>query len=156
MNGTGRQASLPAMQSTSPTNTEGLSEDALRVWKALKTPVQRTLPEMIRASHCMGEPTPDLLKALISIATKLAQHPNFMYYENLDDMRNEAIIQMIKFWTKCDLNRCISERTVFAYFYQVALNTFQHFMAAERRHRNIQADLFERAKDGTLEFSYRP
>jgi len=133
-----------------------ISEEGLTVWKTLQLPTQRTLLDMVRASHFMGEPTSDLLKALCNIAIRLADHPNFMYYENLDEMRHEAVVQMIQYWDKCDPHKCGSSHAVHAFFNQIALNTFQHYLSREKKQRAIQAGLLESAKDGTLEFYYRP
>jgi len=133
-----------------------ISEEGLKVWKTLQLPPQRTLLEMMRASHFMGEPTPNLLKAICNIATRLAAHPNFMYYENLDEIKHEAVAQMIQHWDKCDADKCGTSSNVHGFLNQIALNTFQYCLSRERAQRNIQADLLKSALDGTLEFYYRP
>lgn len=119
-----------------------MNEQQELFWKILRT---TTLVDQVRISQMRGEPTTQLLKTMVDIATTLSISPTFVNFSYREDMKNEAIVVMLRAWNKIDLEKCEDGSvSVFRYLATAAQDTFMRSMHDENRWNQIKEEALAR------------
>lgn len=115
-----------------------MNEEQQIFWDTIKYGPQRTVTEQIVASRIFGEPTPHLKKTFVNIAVKYVNRSNFMHYPYKEEMINESVLSMMKFWDRIDLNKSDNP---YAFFTVLIESACIQVMSKERKQQEIKIDL---------------
>lgn len=92
----------------------------------------------LEASHKKGHPTEELSKMFIKLCEEYSNKYNFRGYTFREDMVGNALLSMVTYWDRFDSTR---SKNPFAYFTQIAKNSFVQTINNETKHYLIRDDL---------------
>lgn len=87
-----------------------------------------------------GQITNELAKMILKLCERYATRGNVRSYTYVDEMQNEAVIQLIK--VGLQFNEAKSNNP-FAYFTQICTNSMIRVINAEKRNQNMRDDILE-------------
>jgi len=120
-----------------------MNEEQQIVWDTIKYGPHKTLVEQIISSRQIGEVSPHLMKSFVRIATAVANKSNFVNYSYKEDMISEAVLSMIKYWDRIQLDK--TDHPV-AYFAVLAQNACFGIINREKKQQEIKIDFEEYQK----------
>lgn len=81
-----------------------------------------------------GKPTDELCKMYMMLVDRFSKKPQFSGYSYVDDMKGRAHVQFATSWDKFDHDKSSNP---FAYFTQMAKNSFIQVLKAEKKQRDV-------------------
>lgn len=91
--------------------------------------------EELRKSKKNNQMTNELTKMVMLLTRRYAEHPWFVNYTYNDDMQSFALLTVVKFWDRFNLEK---GSNAFAYFTQIIKRAFQQYKLQEKKHRTIR------------------
>lgn len=92
----------------------------------------------LRKSKKSGHMTTELTKMIMMLTRRYSEHPWFVNYTYIDDMRSFALLTVVKFWDRFNFDK---SNNPFAYFTQIIKRAFQQYKIQEKKHRIIRDSL---------------
>lgn len=92
----------------------------------------------LRKSKKQGQMTDELTKMIMMLTRRYSEHPWFVNYTYIDDMRSFALLTVVKFWDRFNFDK---SNNPFAYFTQIIKRAFQQYKIQEKKHRTIRDSL---------------
>jgi DNA-directed RNA polymerase specialized sigma subunit len=89
----------------------------------------------LKKSKKDGKMTTELTKMIMLLTRRYAEHPWFVNYTYNNDMQSFALLTVVKFWDRFDLEK---GSNAFAYFTQIIKRAFQQYKLQEKKHRTIR------------------
>lgn len=99
-------------------------------------PNKDILEELVK-SHEKGQITNRLAELLMAIVDNYAKIHWWNRYSFLDDMKAEALVNLVKNWHKFDMTR----KNPHAYFTKCVFHTFRQTSMKEKSHRDLRDEL---------------